>query len=1323
MIRGQSPNYGDYDDCYQNPNMSRRYTAAQQQQSPVQKVPPTITNTPRGLTISGPINFRSNADILLYQDAPLPPVPDDPPSLNSSPTLSSPQAPATPHFSQGSPALRSESPQHHPIINCYPQQVYPQGEPQYFPNNQNYSLQNDPLQHYPSSQYPGRQQGGGYQRESSYQREVQSQRDHVQNYPPRQMQGNFRDVIQSYHEGAQNCGQQYAPQGYALNIQNYPPQNYPLQNNYSPQNYASMGYPPNGAPYHLPGTPAPGVHPQSMAKPRAIQQQPPSGIAPPRLAHPSISTGIKSFHSPFSISTSSSSDTPDEQEKQRRQQQPELSPPRVASAMDMVSSLPMAAPPAAPRPPLRERRGTAGSSAAEGFAEYPSYSQRDGEKSIYMPSCATDYNVNGYSSNSTYSNGYASVAPTPENHGQQNGTSPVRADGQQEESEQLQQEIPASSPQPKLTSSNSSPAMATLAGQTVSPYVKQLTSAAPPATAPPTPPVTIPPPVKAEEIATLVYIDLSASASTVQMIKSTGRLPRWLQKCASLEYLVAKNLRITVIDEWVSEKLTNLKVIRLNDNQISTWPDHLVRLLPHNLLFVDLDGNPCMNNMFKKSAGFKAMYEAAATGADISKAIVASSSKNYHVAGSETLAKEKSSGGGLFKRSKFKKREISVPEEASNVSDDDDDEEDTLTCLEPTAVPTNMLRKQASGNNLFTNFSKYRNNSSPAVTTAVSPPSQQQSSAASVSTPTLNASASAFMADLPDMERMKSSLSNSAPEKWTNKRIEPSEFQRAKIVFRLLLDIYELCTNLRITPLDKDDSKSDAVSNLITRRIGKDTPSVITVTADTIISESETTSGSTSLSLISQSTGLASDSEGAKYPGHQRFNSLDVLQHYLDETDMLGSNAEKDKVRHSRIEFPSTDELSSTDVTNLLQSLRDSESEFADLLVECEKIYLNSNNRIAKRAQKVFQWVPEVLNFHTSSLLPILNLAVVRSKKNMDPQLEDFCRSLTRLHQEMHRIYIDYALVIEGHKRQIQFWLQLRPSSASPMAFYGGTFMSYVPEAHPDCEIGDWIRISQRRKEHSLSTAIDYLNLPLERLQDYLDFLQKAASIYPNVQKTLISFDKLITDVERRRPLLFRTRRIEDLQKLFKLKPDQHGNYICDAGVTIHGQVFLEESSVRANLDCLARRSTGKPTSMSTVQVVYNPHKAPKRTLVHLIVCEDVLIVVDEIKRSVLNIVPRKQVTASVPWKFAANGEETSADGGTIASSQTSGSGSDQSSVMGRNTAESMANRVRRGLDNGIRILFHDSLESWYCVIRLFSGDVRGTYQQNCRAIVDAINS
>lgn len=256
-------------------------------------------------------------------------------------------------------------------------------------------------------------------------------------------------------------------------------------------------------------------------------------------------------------------------------------------------------------------------------------------------------------------------------------------------------------------------------------------------------------------LAQIVYLDLSTSSTTSQMISSTGRLPRWLQKCTNLKYLIAKDVGLRVVDDWVSSYLVNLKVLRLDNNDISTWPDHLVRLVAYGKLMVlSLEGNPCLVNLVKRSQSFKDLYMEPIKvmfGPDHAakyeeSALVSKTPKDKQKEGkmsrflktfrkdkgllisehSVTMDSERDALGLTATMSNIANLATNAFNEDGNLKssmashpavqryspaipqtphgdeddDDDDDDDDMLTSLGPTRRPTSNLRKHSSAANL-----------------------------------------------------------------------------------------------------------------------------------------------------------------------------------------------------------------------------------------------------------------------------------------------------------------------------------------------------------------------------------------------------------------------------------------------------------------------------------------------------------------------------------------------------------------------------------------------------------------------------------------------
>lgn len=100
----------------------------------------------------------------------------------------------------------------------------------------------------------------------------------------------------------------------------------------------------------------------------------------------------------------------------------------------------------------------------------------------------------------------------------------------------------------------------------------------------------------------ITYLDLRQIPEAVNYAWQTGRLPSWILNFSKVRILRASGLGVVVVDDWITG-LTKLEVLLLDNNQICTWPIHLTKL--KHLKALLLDGNPCLENMFNKSATFR----------------------------------------------------------------------------------------------------------------------------------------------------------------------------------------------------------------------------------------------------------------------------------------------------------------------------------------------------------------------------------------------------------------------------------------------------------------------------------------------------------------------------------------------------------------------------------------------------------------------------------------------------------------------------------------------------------------------------------------------
>lgn len=719
-----------------------------------------------------------------------------------------------------------------------------------------------------------------------------------------------------------------------------------------------------------------------------------------------------------------------------------------------------------------------------------------------------------------------------------------------------------------------------------------------------------------DDISAITYLDLSSSTSTIQMINSTGRLPRWLQKCTSLQYLVCKGLGLTVVDDWVSEKLTNLKVIRLNDNKITTWPDHLARLLPYGQLqIVELEGNPCMELQFRKSLSFYVLYQeangptlTAATLKKYKKSITESPedylNKLYKGQGGANLEKKSSGsgGGGLFSRRRKKSKEK-------------DEEED-------------MLKKKTS-------FSKFRFG--------------QESNSSSTTS---------VVDDAPPPATILESPNPSAPDRWANQRIEPSELERSKIVIQLLADIYELSNrNIRnIVPPERANSKK-------------------------------------------QSAG-----------GHDRMNSVDVMQNFLSD---------REANEQMRTSVSTISNIHST--ISLLEHFITEERKFIHRLEQFSRIYLSDHSTPARKIAPCYKFIPEILRFHSDVLVDLFDAALERLRRHEDENmvLETLGTRIVSIVDEFHW-YLDYSLVAEEAKRKVRFYKSIRKIDSSNYTAHGVALTSYAPtQQHPDCDVGDWLRARQRHPEHALSSCSSYMSLPFVRLLEYREFFNKLRDETPGMHSAAETMDNLVKEIEYRKPIELRKRRHQELQRTLKLK-DIYGKFICDVSVIIQSKVTLEPLANPASklADAIHRpiddTSINLPTSLT--KKVYDTTRPETGTLLRFVVFETTVLIVDDQRRNIVKQTTRNEVSSNIPETLSDPGgtlvaEVASNTGSNSGSTNTGSGGTDETSVLIKGNMDSQTI-----LSNILRVVFYDSLEVYYCGVRSSRGGDRDTFVRTLNA-------
>lgn len=772
-----------------------------------------------------------------------------------------------------------------------------------------------------------------------------------------------------------------------------------------------------------------------------------------------------------------------------------------------------------------------------------------------------------------------------------------------------------------------------------------------------------------DDISTITYLDLASSASTIQVINSTGRLPRWLQKCTSLQYLVCKNLGLTVIDDWVSEKLVNLKVLRLNDNKINTWPDHLAKLVPlGRLQVIDLEGNPCLELQFRKSLSFYSLYQEAA-GPTLSIATIKKYKKHITESPEDYLKKlykdgNKSSstnqsntslssnsntsggggsssgggGGGFFSRRRKKSKE----KDNNEITDTNNNDNN--------ATDPALLKKKSS-------LSKFK----------FAQQQQQENSAA----------AAAAMGNEPPHAILEAPANQSAPDRWANQKIEPSELEKSRIIIQLLADIYEL-------------------SNRNIRNLKPPPPS----------------SEKRGQQQQKQSTSTTSTVQPAS---HSRMNSVDVMQHFLD--DEAGRRAKTSISTISNI----------NDTVELLEHFITEERKFIHKLEQFVKIYLSDNSTPARKIAPCFKFLPEICRFHSDTLIGLFDAALERLRHDEDEGmvLETLGTRVVSIVEDFHW-YMDYSLVSEEAKRKVKFYKNIRKMDSSAYTAHSAALTSYAPtQQHPDCDVGDWLRARQSHPEHSLAGCTSYMSLPYVRLIEYREFFNKLADTTPGMHSASETMDNLVKEVEYRKPIELRKRRHNELQRTLKLK-DIYGKYICDLSVIIQSKVILEPVANPASkmADAIHRpiddSTINLPTSLT--KKIYDTSRPETGTLLRFIVFETTVIVVDDQRRNVIKQTTRNEVSSNIP-------ENLSDPGGTIVEEVASNSGSNTGSNVGSSfgapsTSEDTTSGmfIKNNMDsqtvlsNVLRVVFYDSLEVYYCGVRSSRGGDRDTFVRTLNA-------
>ncbi|VVT55232.1 uncharacterized protein SAPINGB_P004493 [Magnusiomyces paraingens] len=992
-----------------------------------------------------------------------------------------------------------------------------------------------------------------------------------------------------------------------------------------------------------------------------------------------------------------------------------------------------------------------------------------------------------------------------------------------------------------------------------------------------------------EDFTHLTYLDISASESTLNFISATGRLPRWIQKCTSLQYLIGCKLNLTVIEEWVSQCLIQLRVLRLNDNQISTWPDHLAQLLPYDqLTVVDLEGNPCFTNFCERCPQFGLDYAKSIDNSsrEASKKFLSSrigsqpvlglkkkqgsiSKKTHHRRisvpttstiiphpsvssptssaspstlsspslvsessfdsnnlsadfNSDSLKKKPSSSffGRRHKKSYSaqlqntisklsnlsttsietaignstslgdtfisegttdKKTEnvteigghedstntevtLNSPTEvnysmhgssstASNIYIDDDSDDEALTSLEP-VINTKFIGRETLSSPLLQELSP---STSPSITPSSFSNDTRQASWASKQ----RDSAMFLVSETP--ENISKLLSNQlGPDTWTQKRIEPSEVEKSKVVLNLLRDIWEMSTNsilyhvpdltaeaLEAATMRRNSVAHDAKSDPVFSRL-----SPISSTSDSKLQVGTASSGAP----------LGRFTIAERRFGHGRANSADVIPKYS-----VSSGTEH--IQYSR----SPQKITNKEMAKLLFKMIEEEKAFVKRVNELITIYVKSK-KCPPKAAKIFNDVESIYNLHSETVYPGLQRAYEKFLAHKDPNLE-LVSSLILTHINDFRVYIRYEVSLDESLRLANFWKRLIGGDSSQnMVSYGANVPHLSNYTHPDAIIAEWIKNCHRHKSHSLGSVTDYLQLPTYHLEKYRDFLKNLSSFSPGLWDAHVQFESICKEIEEEKPLAAEARRYEEFDQAYdfssqlpaRISPSSERRYLGDAVVLLRSEVFLELPTKQSKADCIHymtldaphctlvtygkkndsfpktkpifeinteisaeenpaiagnTNNCNSPTSNGSCRANPVPKVVQKHiikskfnlALHRIIVFDDVIVFTDEDKKGINRVVPRSKITVTLPWKYPVReGAEALPTGDQVSYKSKSSANSvynqnrysiSSTTFGSMNLQSSSATGHHKGSGNSgaLRMMFHDDPKIWYCTLRSFN--------------------
>lgn len=764
----------------------------------------------------------------------------------------------------------------------------------------------------------------------------------------------------------------------------------------------------------------------------------------------------------------------------------------------------------------------------------------------------------------------------------------------------------------------------------------------------------------------VTFIDLSASPTHAQEISNTGQLPTWVQKCTNLQFLIACNLGLTHIDEWVSTSLLQLRVLRVSDNELLTWPSHLARLLPYDqITVVDLEGNPCFMNFCARCPSFAADYAKAAGLVSPRKGLRRSSERKKSSASrrdsmaslkpaatTSTSLPEKKKSGFFFRRRKesiIQEESAATTSIAQNQNDESSDDE-MLTSLNP--VAPSLLEKGSKSRSL---------------------------SVSSIASP-------------------------DTPDTWAQKRIEESEIDKTRVLLNHLRDTWEMSTQEIIKP---DPALRAAAAMQRSLSIS-------------------TSASPTALRSPVSPRASFSNGKGAQTPAttlknnihtHSRLNSLEVLEQYLDDDDM-------------DMEMPKVSPPDRTQVIRLLTRIIEDEKNYVARLGEFLSIYVNSKKRpaaVSRIFASIPSLYQLHSNIMMSALQRCLDSYVSRTDPNMDRLAEVI---LLHVHEFKayidYEIILEESMRLVVFFKRITALETNQPANGAMPSFTA--YKPADPQvadwiqsclankAHKLNGITDYLQLPIDQLERYRLVLRKFSTITPKLETAYSKFDEICAHIElekPKVaqQRRLAEFDKVYNFAS-------------SLAPRDAILPARR--YYGDAVVLLNTEVKFEQptpDSSRA-ADTLLKSSQEPSIPKVVSRIIYKSKFS--LALYRIIVCDDVVLVASEEKKKLVKVIDRRLMSTTLPWKYSVREGLDAFPTGDLVSvrSRSSSLSSTTSPTPGSGSGAGAGSQAQAQTPgNSVRFVFHDEPAVWHCTLKAFTGGRKSNYKEPRARMVELFQS